>query len=506
MSRQETVTVSPMATSAVVHTVPAEDAPFAPMFHSGSWHRGVSGRTMTVRAAANGATLAEVPNATAADVDEAFDTARTAQKTWAAMAPSERGKVLHRVADAIDAAQDELAILEAFDSGNPVTAMRRDVAKGAEIFRHMAGLGHLLNGEVIPVSTEGLHYTRRYPYGVVARIVAFNHPFLFACGRVSSAMVAGNSVLLKPSEHTPFAALALARLTEDIIPPGVFSVLTGGAELGAALTAHRGIERISFTGSVGTALKISEQAALSGHIKSMSFELGGKNPMIVLPDADPEKVAAAAVRGMNFTAVQGQSCGSTTRLFLHRDIAAEVMKHLIPRVEAIRIGRPDDPETEMGCLISQEAVDRCLEFIAQGVRDGAKVVAGGRIPDNPELSHGPYLLPTVLVDVPDRSICATNEIFGPVLSVMEWSDLDDVLQRANSLSYGLTAAVWTNDVGRALRIADALESGYVWINDVEFRHYAVPFGGWKDSGIGAEYGLDEPMSFTRSKTIVANYG
>ncbi|GAA0712081.1 aldehyde dehydrogenase family protein [Dactylosporangium roseum] len=494
-----------ISSSKVVHSTDDGDVPFAPMFHSGTWQEGQSGRRLAVHEPATGVLLGQVPDATAADVAAAYASAKRAQVGWARMAPSERGKLLHRVADAIEGSLEDLARLEATDSGNPVTAMRRDVAKGAEIFRHMAGLGYLLKGEVIPISTEGLHYTRRYPYGVVARIVAFNHPFLFACGRVASALVAGNAVLLKPSEHTPFAALALARITQDILPPGVLSVLTGGAELGAALTSHRGIERISFTGSVRTALKISEQAARSGHVKSMSFELGGKNPMVVLPDADPEKVAAAAVRGMNFMAVQGQSCGSTTRLFLHRDIAARVLEHLVPRVEAIRLGRPDDPDTEMGCLISHEARDRCLGFIEQGVRDGARVLAGGSVPDDPGLASGPYLRPTVLVDVPDTSVCATQEIFGPVLSVLEWSDLDDVVERANSLPYGLTAAVWTDDIRSALRVADALESGYVWINDVEFRHYAVPFGGWKDSGIGDEYGLDEPMSFTRSKTIVATY-
>lgn len=479
---------------------------FAPMFHSGTWQKSASGETIAASEASTGQFLAAVPDANSADVEQAYQAAHVAQRQWARLDPTSRATVLNAVADEIDRLSDELAYLEAVDSGNPVTAMKRDVIKGAAIFRHMAGLGHLLAGDVIPVSSSGLHYTRRYPYGVVARIVAFNHPFLFACGRVASALVAGNAVLLKPSEHTPLAGLALAKLTENIIPKGLLSVLTGGARLGAALTTHPKIQRISFTGSLSTALQISQQAANSGDIKNLSLELGGKNPLIALPDADPGQVAAALVRGMNFKAVQGQSCGSTTRAYLHESIFEEVSDRLVPLVEEIRLGEPTDVSTEMGCMINPQTRDRVLSMIGQGRQDGGRLLVGGTAPASPELSGGPYLAPTVLADLPDDSACTRTELFGPVLGLYRWNDVDDVLSRANALPYGLTASVWTNDIGQALKLVDEIDSGYVWINDVEFRHFAVPFGGWKNSGIGAEYGLEEPLSFTRSKTVVVNYG
>jgi betaine-aldehyde dehydrogenase len=438
-------------------------------------------------------------------VEAAFGSAHTAQQQWMQLTAVERAGAFHRIADEIEKHADALALLEARNSGNPVTAMRRDVLKGAELFRFTAGLTHLLKGETVPIQNSVLHFTKRTPWGVVARIVAFNHPFLFACGRVSTGLIAGNAVLLKPSELTPLSALALAEIAQDLLPPGLLAVLTGGPQLGAALVSHPRIERISFTGSVRTALKIIEQGAQSGHIKTGSYELGGKNAMIVFPDVNVDEVAQAAVRGMNFAAVQGQSCGSTSRLFVHESIASAVTRGIAERVSALKVGSPTSADSDMGCMITMAARDRAMGFITDAVDRGAVVEAGGASPEDPELSDGPYLLPTVLSNVPADARCATEEIFGPVLSIFTWSEWDDVIRRANGVPYGLTSSVWTQDVNNALRTADALEAGYAWVNDVEKRHYAIPFGGWKDSGVGVEYGIDEVLSLTRQKTYMINY-
>jgi acyl-CoA reductase-like NAD-dependent aldehyde dehydrogenase len=490
----------------ILETTRDGDTSVFPMFHSGGWHDAASGRRLPVLDPATGERLGCIPDAGEADVQAAYRAAAEAQRSWAASTATERAERLRDMANRIETHADWLASLESRTSGNPVTAMRRDVVKGAEIFRHMAGLGYLLTGDTVPVVNGALHYTKREPFGVVGRIVAFNHPFLFACGRVSTALVAGNAVILKPSELTSVSALALAALTADCLPAGLFSVLTGGGELGAALTQHPEIQRISFTGSAGTALKIIAQGAASGSVKNMTFELGGKNPMIVFPDADLDRAAAAAVRGMNFAAVQGQSCGSTSRLYVHKSIEQEMRQRVVEHTSALRVGLPTDEKTDVGCLISPAARDRCLDFINDAVNDGAVIDFGGGVPDDPALAGGGFLEPTVLAEVPDTARAAREEIFGPVLSTFTWDDWDDVIARANGLAYGLTAAVWTRDLDQAFRTADALQAGYVWINEVERRHYGIAFGGWKNSGVGVEYGLDEALSLTRIKTYVANYG
>lgn len=472
------------------------------MHHSGREVPARSGDVRWIVEAATGERLAAVPESDARDVDDAHASAATAQQTWMEWTQLERTTALNAIATDIERHADELALLEARNSGNPVTAMKRDVLKGAELFRFMAGLGHMLKGETVPIQNSVLHYTRRTPWGVVARIVAFNHPFLFACGRVSTALIAGNAVLLKPSELTPLSAIALARIAEGHLPDGLLAVLTGGPALGSALVSHPKIERISFTGSVSTALKIIDAGARSGHVKTGTYELGGKNAMIVFPDVDIDEMAHAAVRGMNFAAVQGQSCGSTSRVFLHESIAAEAIEKITEHVTKLTVGDPTSTETDMGCMITTEARDRAIGFIEDAVAKGATIEAGGAPPADLD---GPYLMPTVLSNVSPDARCASEEIFGPVLSIFTWSDWDDVIRRANSVPYGLTSAVWTQDIDQALRTADALEAGYAWVNDVEKRHYAIPFGGWKDSGVGVEYGIDEVLSLTRQKTYMINY-
>lgn len=271
--------------------------------------------------------------------------------------------------------------------------------------------------------------------------------------------------------------------------------------MGAAIARHPELRRLSFTGSVPTALRIAAGAAESGVIKTVTYELGGKNPMIVFPDADLEQAAAAAVRGMNFTRVQGQSCGSTSRLFLHDAIHDEVLERVREIAGAIVVGDPLDPAIEMGALISTDSRDRCLGIIARAQDEGASLVLGGRSAAVSGLDGGAFLEPTILRGSHHDSDLAQNEIFGPVLSVHRWSDRDEVVRQANDVRYGLTGAIWTSDVSEAIRTAEELETGFIWINDVETRYPAVPFGGWKDSGSGLEHGIEELLSFTRTKAV-----
>jgi acyl-CoA reductase-like NAD-dependent aldehyde dehydrogenase len=332
-------------------------------------------------------------------------------------------------------------------------------------------------------------------------MITFNHPTMFTAARLGAALVAGNTVVLKPSELAPLSALVIAELAGEVLPAGVVNVVVGGPSTGAALVAHPAIERLSFTGSTATASRIQAAAAASGRIKTLSFELGGKNPIVVFDDVDLDEAADAVVRGMNFTRVQGQSCGSTSRLIAHRSIAGPLLERVAAGAARIRIGPPLDETTEMGSLISTAARDRCVDLVDAAVRDGARVVIGGRPPDDAGLAAGAFLAPTVVDSVPDSADLAREEVFGPVLTATTFEDEAEAIALANAGRYGLTAAIWTQDIDRALRLADAIEAGYIWVNDVETRFPAVPFGGWKDSGVGAEHGIEEIRSFTRVKAV-----
>ena len=313
--------------------------------------------------------------------------------------------------------------------------------------------------------------------------------------------MAGNAVIVKPSELAPLGPLAIGELTAGLLPDGLVSVVAGGPATGEALVRHPAIERITFTGSTATALRIQAAAAASGRMKTLTFELGGKNPIVVFPDVDVDEVAGAIVRGMNYTRVQGQSCGSTSRLVIHASIADAVLERVARKAAAIRIGMPRDPETEMGALITPAARDRCLAVVERATADGARLLTGGRIPADPALAAGAFLEPTVLAGVAPGSEAADEEVFGPILSALTFTEEAEAIALANAGRYGLTAAVWSREIDRAFRVVDALEAGYVWVNDVETRFPAVPFGGWRDSGVGTEHGLDEVLSMTRTRAV-----
>lgn len=486
----------------VLDTTPA---PALGQFIAGRWDGARSGARRDVIEPATSRILATLPDSGPEDLEVALAAARAAQREWAALTVGDRAAAVRRLADRVEERAERFGLLDARDTGSPRSEMAGDAVKGANFMRHMAGLGYEVRGDTIPVRADSLHYTRLQPWGVVARIIAFNHPTLFACGRLAPALMAGNAVILKPSELAPLGPLALGELAADLLPPGLLSVLVGGPALGAAIARHPDLRRLSFTGSVATALKIAQGTVESGVIKNVTYELGGKNPMLVFPDADLDLAAAAAVRGMNFTRVQGQSCGSTSRLFVHEDVHDDLLARIGAIVDRIVIGDPVRRDVEMGALITTQSRDRCLGIIDRAVGEGARVVMGGRAPGAPELAAGAFLEPTVMVGADHASELVQEEIFGPVLSVHRWRDREEAVRLANDVRYGLTAAIWTNDISQALRTADEIEAGYLWINDVETRYPAVPFGGWKDSGSGLEHGIEELISFTRTKAVSVRY-
>jgi acyl-CoA reductase-like NAD-dependent aldehyde dehydrogenase len=448
---------------------------------------------------ATGSALAWIEDAADAGVARAVDAGAAAARAWAAVPARDRGALVTELARRVTEQAGALALLDALDTGNPIVAMEGDVAKGARLMAEAGGLALQVTGTVYPL--PGLHYTQREPWGVVGRMITFNHPAMFACARLGTALVAGNAVVLKASELAPLAPLAIAELSAGLLPDGVVNVVSGGPRTGAALVADPRIERLTFTGSTATALRIQAAAAASGRVKTLSFELGGKNPIVVFPDVDLDEAAAAVVRGMNYTRVQGQSCGSTSRAIIHEDIAGPLLERVADRVARIRIGSPLDRATEMGSMITRSARDRCLEVVDRAASAGARVVAGATVPDLPELSGGSFLAPTVVDRVAPGSELALEEIFGPVLSVLRFGTEDEAVALANEGRYGLTAAVWTRDLDRAFRVAARLDAGYLWINDVETRYPAVPFGGWGDSGVGVEHGLEEVLSMTRIRSV-----
>lgn len=456
--------------------------------------------TYDVENPTTGQFLTRAPEWTAEDVDRAVGSAEDAQRAWRALAPRTRARKVRDVATALREHRDELAALDAIDAGLPIRAMRGDVDAAAEYLDVIADLALDLGGQTIPVTGEHLHYTLQQPYGVIGRIVPYNHPLFFTATKVAAPLVAGNAVLLKAPAQTPVAALRFAEIVDEILPPGLCTIVTGGSPGSArAIVRHPKIRRIGFIGSEATGRAIQRDAADTG-VKHVTLELGGKNALIVLPDADPEEAARSAVTGMNFDWTMGQSCGSTSRLLLHRDIADEVLRHVLEALPGLRAGDPLDERTDIGPLVSRAHYERVLGAVERGRIDGAEIAAGGGRPADVG-DAGYFVAPTVLTGVDPGSWLAQHEIFGPVLAVTTFTNTDEAVRIANSVSYGLTAGVWTNDVRTAHRMVAELEAGYTWINGSSRHFWGLPFGGVKASGIGREESIEELVSYTETKTV-----
>jgi 2-formylbenzoate dehydrogenase len=469
------------------------------------WAVYVSGRRLPVAGRcdvedpATGRVLTTVPDCSPADVDQVIRAAAEAQRSWALLPARSRGAKVREFAAALREHATELATLDAIDAGFTLPVMLADVAAAATLLEIMADHALALGGGTYPLSGN-LHYSLNQPYGVVGRIVPFNHPLFFAAGKVAAPLVAGNAVVLKAPDQTPLSALRMAELAAGVFGPDLCAVVTGrGAVSGQALVQHPLIRRIGFIGAPDTGRLIQREAAAAG-VKYVSLELGGKNALIVMPDADLAKAADAAVYGMNYTATAGQSCGSTSRLLLHESIASQVLDSVVEQVRAIRVGHPLEDGTQMGPVVDGRQYAKSLDSIAQATAAGAAVLAGGGRPDTVG-PDGWYVAPTVLGQLTPDNPAAVQEIFGPVLSVLTFRDGKEAVAIANQSEYGLTAAVWTSDVTRAHQMAASLEAGYVWINGSSRHYWGLPFGGVKASGVGREESVDELLSYTETKAV-----
>jgi betaine-aldehyde dehydrogenase len=434
-----------------------------------------------------------------AQVNAAVERARQAQRGWRAMTGAERGRVLQRAARLLRERNDALAELETRNTGKPIQeTLAVDVISGAECLEYFAGLAAGLAGEHIDLGPKAFGYTRREPLGVVAGIGAWNYPLQIACWKSAPALACGNTMIFKPAELTPLTAIKLAEIYREAgLPEGVFQVVQGFAATGRLLTQHPGIRKISLTGEVGTGKAVMAEAAAS--LKQVTLELGGKSPLIVFEDAKLDNAVAGALLGNFYSA--GEVCSNGTRVFVHKSIHAAFIERLRERTVSLRVGDPLDPRTQVGALISAEHMEKVLGFMARGRAQGARLVTGGTRVTSGELARGCFVAPTVFDYCHDDMDIVRREIFGPVMSVLEFTDEDEVIARANATEFGLAAGVFTNDVTRAHRVIAQLQAGTCWINHYNVTPIELPFGGVKMSGLGRENGRAALEHYTQLKSV-----
>jgi betaine-aldehyde dehydrogenase len=469
------------------------------LFIGGRWEPSRSGRAIPTYAPATGEVLAEVPLAGEDDVDRAVRAAAAALPAWAETPGPQRGERLRAIAAALRQHREALARLDAVNSGNVIAGMRRDVDWAADSLDYFAGLIPEIKGETLPSDPALFHYTVREPFGVVAKINPYNHPVRFAAEKLAAPLAAGNTVVMKPPEQAPLSSLVLGRLLQTILPPGVVNIVTGdGPTTGAALVRHPLVRRVALIGSVEAGRAVMRGA--SEGLKTVTLELGGKNPLILFPDVDPTAAADAAVGAMNLNRA-GQSCSSTSRVFVHRSLHDAFVEALLARVRSLRVGLPEADDSQMGCLISREQHEKVLSYVESGKREGARLLFGGAAPDDAGLRRGFFVQPTVFDGVRPEMKIAQEEIFGPVISILTWDDEDAMLRQVNDVIYGLSAAIYTHDYAKAHLIARRIEAGYVWVNIPGGHALGSPYGGVKQSGIGREECLDELLSYTQVKSI-----
>jgi aldehyde dehydrogenase (NAD+) len=472
------------------------------LFVNGEFVDALDGRTIPVLNPHDGSLLAEVAEAGEVDVDRAVAAAGAAFPAWSATPAAERGRLLLRLADAVEANADELARLETLDTGHPIRdSSMLDVPRTAATYRYFGGMADKYEGSVVPVERGFLNYVLRQPVGVVGQIVPWNFPLMFTSWKMGPALAAGNTVVLKPAELTPLTALRVAELVASSgFPPGVVNIVPGLGEVaGARLAAHPDVQKVSFTGSTEVGRRIVRASA--GSLKRLQLELGGKGANIVFADADLD----AAVNGSAFAIFhnQGQACIAGSRLLLEEPIAGEFLDRFLALAASLRIGDPLRRATELGPLTSPEHRDRVLTYVKVAEQEGGEILLGGRAPSDPALDRGCYVEPTVVRSSPDDRV-NREEVFGPFVSVLTFRGEDEALELANAVDYGLGGGLWTRDLRRAHRTAAAIRSGMVWVNSYKRVSPGSPFGGVADSGYGREMGFEAMHGYTEPKSIWVN--
>lgn len=472
------------------------------MFIGGDYRPSRSGKTFEVRNPKNGSLVAEVAEGAHADVDLAVGAAQRAFGAWSGLSGAERGDIMHRVADILTKRLPELITLEIDQIGRPRREMAAQLARLPEWFRYFGAVARTHEDTVPPFSGNYLNYTRRVALGVVGLITPWNHPLLILTKKAAPAMAAGNTMVVKPSELAPVTPLLLGEIFKEAgVPDGVYNVVTGfGATAGAALTEHPGIRKIDVTGGTETGKAIASVAGTN--LTRVAAELGGKAAVIAFADTTVERCVAAALFA-SFIA-SGQTCVQGARLLVHRSIHDAVVAEIVRRTAAIRLGDPQDPATQMGPLVSAKQRAIVEKYVTIGIEEGATLAAGGKRPDDASFEDGFYFLPTVFTDVTPRMRIAQEEIFGPVVCVMPFDTEDEAVAIANDSEFGLAASVWTQDLGRAHRVAHRLECGIVWVNDHHRIDPASPWGGFKMSGIGRENGLVAFLEYTQIRNVIVN--
>lgn len=452
---------------------------------------------------ATGDALAEVPAAGPADVDAAIASAQDGFAVWSRMTGAERGRILQNTVRLLRERNRSLAEIEVRDTGKPIQeAEVVDVLSGADCLEYFAGMAATIAGQHIELK-NAFAYTRREPLGVCVGIGAWNYPIQIACWKAAPALACGNAMVFKPAPQTPLTALRLAGIfTEAGLPPGVFNVVTGGTAVGEALTSDPRVAKVSLTGSTRTGRRM--MAAAAPTLKKVTMELGGKSALIVCADADLDQAVSGAMLANFYT--QGEVCTNGTRVFVDERVLGEFLKRLSARTARLRIGDPMDPATQVGALISADHLQSVLRYIESGKREGAKLVCGGKRPDDPRLARGHFIEPTIFTDCRDDMTIVREEIFGPVLSVLSYTSEDEVVARANGSEFGLAAGVFTRDLARGHRVAARLEAGVVWINNYNITPIEMPFGGYKQSGLGRENGHAAIEYYTQLKSVYVELG
>lgn len=472
----------------------------ASLYIDGRYQQASSGETFISYNPATGEPLATLGRASEQDVQAAVDSAKRGFAVWSAMTAVERSRILLKAVAILRERNDELALLEVLDTGKPIQeANCVDIVTGADVIEYFAGLAPALQGEQQSLSESQFFYTRKEPLGICAGIGAWNYPIQIAMWKSAPALAAGNAMIFKPSEETPLTALKLAEIfTEAGVPDGVFNVVQGDGRVGQMLTAHPDIAKVSFTGETGTGKAVMSASAQS--LKSVTMELGGKSPLIIFEDAKLDQAVSGAMTANFYT--QGEVCTNGTRVFVHENIYDDFISQLKARTEKLIVGDPQDPNTQVGALISKEHLAKVLEAIESAKNSGAKLLTGGYQVTEGELAKGNFVAPTVFVDCQDDMDFVQKEIFGPVMAVIKFSDEDEAIKRANATNYGLAAGVFTQNISRAHRVIHQLQAGICWINTWGDSPAPMPVGGYKLSGVGRENGIETLSHYTQTKSIL----